>query len=230
MLTRSWDQFETNKALFGVESTFNEELYTTKLERGPQMREREREALRIAREIEGQTTRNIHLAEERGMRLTSEVEAMDEESRYSSVLRAEKDVGEDDEDGHIDDHNDETFGGVSFAPLTASTSDSNTSTPAAGEYCFLSVVGYIATLAKQLEQGVGLTSSLACCDVCTMVLMVCIFSLGETDNKGSRPSSADSSQVGSDDIERVRDLLLNFDPVLFAMIFVMPPSSRHAAV
>ncbi|CAK9229777.1 unnamed protein product [Sphagnum jensenii] len=209
---RSWDQFETNKALFGVESTFNEELYTTKLERGPQMREREREALRIAREIEGQTTRNIHLAEERGMRLTSEVEAMDEESRYSSVLRAEKDVGEDDEDGHIDDHNDETFGGVSFAPLTASTSDSNTSTPAAGEYCFLSVVGYIATLAKQLEQGVGLTSSLACCDVCTMVLMVCIFSLGETDNKGSRPSSADSSQVGSDDIERVRDLLLNFDP------------------
>ncbi|KAH9559096.1 hypothetical protein CY35_06G041800 [Sphagnum magellanicum] len=128
---RSWDQFETNKALFGVESTFNEELYTTKLERGPQMREREREALRIAREIEGQTTRNIHLAEERGMRLTSEVEAMDEESRYSSVLRAEKDVGEDDEDGHIDDHNDETFGGVSFAPLTASTSDSNTSTPAA---------------------------------------------------------------------------------------------------
>jgi hypothetical protein len=168
--------------------------------------------------------------QERGMRLTSEVEAMDEESRYSSVLRAEKDVGEDDEDGHIDDHNDETFGGVSFAPLTASTSDSNTSTPAAGEYCFLSVVGYIATLAKQLEQGVGLTSSLACCDVCTMVLMVCIFSLGETDNKGSRPSSADSSQVGSDDIERVRDLLLNFDPVLFAMIFVMPPSSRHAAV
>lgn len=58
-----WDQFETNKALFGVETTFNEELYTTKLERGPQMREREREAYRIAREIEGQQTRNPHLAE-----------------------------------------------------------------------------------------------------------------------------------------------------------------------
>lgn len=60
---RNWDQFETNKALFGVETTFNEELYTTKLERGPQMREREREAWRIAREIEGQTTRNPHVAE-----------------------------------------------------------------------------------------------------------------------------------------------------------------------
>ncbi|KAH8945365.1 hypothetical protein BDL97_12G037600 [Sphagnum fallax] len=141
---RSWDQFETNKTLFGVESTFNEELYTTKLERGPQTREREREAWRIAREIEGQTTRNVHLAEERGMQLTPEVEAMDEESRYSSVLRGEKDMGEDDEDGHVDAHNDETFGG-SFAPPTASTSDS---TPGAGE----------------------------------------------TDTKGSRPSSADSSQ------------------------------------
>jgi PAB1-binding protein PBP1 len=63
VLSRSWDQFETNKTLFGVESTFNEELYTTKLERGPQTREREREAWRIAREIEGQTTRNVHLAE-----------------------------------------------------------------------------------------------------------------------------------------------------------------------
>jgi PAB1-binding protein PBP1 len=41
---------------------FNE-LYTTKLERGPLMREREREALRIAHEIERQTTHNIHLAE-----------------------------------------------------------------------------------------------------------------------------------------------------------------------
>ncbi|CAK9198824.1 unnamed protein product [Sphagnum troendelagicum] len=142
---RSWDQFETNKTLFGVESTFNEELYTTKLERGPQTREREREAWRIAREIEGQTTRNVHLAEERGMQLTSEVEAMDEESRYSSVLRGEKDMGEDGEDGHVDAHNDETFGG-SFAPPTASTSDS---TPGAGE----------------------------------------------TDTKGSRPSSADSSQT-----------------------------------
>ena len=39
------------------------ELYTTKLEKGPQMRERERDAWRIMREIEGQSTKNLHLAE-----------------------------------------------------------------------------------------------------------------------------------------------------------------------
>lgn len=60
---RSWDQFETNETLFGVKSTFDEELYTTKLERGPQMRELEREAMRIAREIEGEDTHDLHLAE-----------------------------------------------------------------------------------------------------------------------------------------------------------------------
>jgi len=60
---RGWDQFETNEALFGVKSTFNEELYTTKLEKGPQTRELEKQALRIAREIEGEETQDLHLAE-----------------------------------------------------------------------------------------------------------------------------------------------------------------------
>lgn len=64
-LYRSWDQFKVNEALFGVKSTFNEELYTTKLERGPRMRELEEEALRIAREIEGEETQDLHLAEVR---------------------------------------------------------------------------------------------------------------------------------------------------------------------
>jgi len=49
--------------LFGVESTFNEELYTTKLEKGPRKRELELQALRIAREIEGEETQDLHLAE-----------------------------------------------------------------------------------------------------------------------------------------------------------------------
>jgi len=49
--------------LFGVKSTFNEELYTTKLEKGPQTRELEKQALRIAREIEGEETQDLHLAE-----------------------------------------------------------------------------------------------------------------------------------------------------------------------
>lgn len=62
---RSWDQFEANEKLFGVKSTFDEELYTTRLERGPQTRELEKEASRIAREIEGEDTEDLHLAEVR---------------------------------------------------------------------------------------------------------------------------------------------------------------------
>ena len=60
---RGWDQFKVNEKLFGVKSTFNEELYTTKLERGPQTKELEEVALRIAREIEGEETHDLHLAE-----------------------------------------------------------------------------------------------------------------------------------------------------------------------
>ncbi|VVB00266.1 unnamed protein product [Arabis nemorensis] len=60
---RGWNQFEVNKTLFGVTSTFDEELYTTKLERGPRTRELEEHALRIAREIEGENTRDLHVAE-----------------------------------------------------------------------------------------------------------------------------------------------------------------------
>lgn len=60
---RSWDQFEVNEKLFGVKSTFDEEIYTTKLDRGPQTRELEKEASRIAREIEGEDTEDLHLAE-----------------------------------------------------------------------------------------------------------------------------------------------------------------------
>ncbi|XP_057856372.1 polyadenylate-binding protein-interacting protein 4 isoform X2 [Cryptomeria japonica] len=108
---RNWDQFATNKMLFGVESTFDEELYTTKLEKGPQMESIERVASRIAREIEGQVTRNFHLAEERGTHFSEELDLLDEESRFSSVLREmDDDVGEDYEDEYADNNNEKTFG------------------------------------------------------------------------------------------------------------------------
>ncbi|XP_062223310.1 polyadenylate-binding protein-interacting protein 4-like [Phragmites australis] len=83
---RSWDQFETNAALFGVKSTFNEEIYTTKLERGPHMRDLEKHASRLAREIEGEDTKDIHLAEERGLHLGDDLDH-DEEIKYSAVRR-----------------------------------------------------------------------------------------------------------------------------------------------
>ncbi|CAN8288036.1 unnamed protein product [Cochlearia groenlandica] len=81
---RGWNQFEVNKTLFGVTSTFDEELYTTKLERGPRTRELEERALRIAREIEGENTRDLHVAEERGIQLSGNFD-IDEETKYSSV-------------------------------------------------------------------------------------------------------------------------------------------------
>eukprot|EP00897_Mesotaenium_endlicherianum_P001657 jgi/Mesen1/1519/ME000132S00454 len=117
---RHWDQFKLNEEKYGVKSTYYEEFYTTKLKKPS--REMEREAARIAREIEGKTSRNVHLAEERGQRLAPEVEALDEESRFSSVMRQgsehgdsggeeEEDEGEGEGEGEAaDEYNDDTFG------------------------------------------------------------------------------------------------------------------------
>jgi len=50
----AWDQFATNEKLFGVKTSFDEEVYTTKLDRsGPDFKERERKAQQIANEILG---------------------------------------------------------------------------------------------------------------------------------------------------------------------------------
>jgi PAB1-binding protein PBP1 len=120
---RGWDQFEANEALFGVKSTFNEELYTTKLARGPQTRDLEREALRIAKEIEAEDTKDIHLAEERGIQIHG-IRELDEETRYSSVLRGVDDSGYDETEDE-DSHNMETFGDISHddAIITKSFAD-----------------------------------------------------------------------------------------------------------
>ncbi|CAI5993618.1 unnamed protein product, partial [Closterium sp. NIES-65] len=144
----AWDQFEANRKLFGVETSFDEAIYTTPLVRPS--RELQAHAERIAREIESQPSRNMHTAEERGFHLrnaartlASAVKAalasddpsaaaagglggnadsawdddddIDEETKYSSVIRsaADLDSGMDDE---VDDANDETFGDA--APTT----------------------------------------------------------------------------------------------------------------
>ncbi|CAI5985222.1 unnamed protein product, partial [Closterium sp. NIES-65] len=130
--SRAWDQFEANRKLFGVETSFDEAIYTTPLVRPS--RELQAHAERIAREIESQPSRNMHTAEERGFHLrnaartlASAVKAalasddpsaaaagglggnadsawdddddIDEETKYSSVIRAAADLdsGMDDE-------------------------------------------------------------------------------------------------------------------------------------
>ncbi|XP_026450253.1 polyadenylate-binding protein-interacting protein 4-like isoform X1 [Papaver somniferum] len=118
---RKWDQFEINKTLFGVESTFDEEIYTTKLVKGPQMKELEREALRIAKEIEAEDTQDLHLAEERGIHFHDDCN-IDEETRYSSVFRGHDDSGwEEADEINLDSLNNETFGGSSSSVISKSS-------------------------------------------------------------------------------------------------------------
>jgi hypothetical protein len=80
----SWNQFEANKQLFGVESTYDENLYTTSLKKTDLSADQLRKAEQIAAEIEGTVDSNPHVREERGQKL--EDDGLTEEDRYSSAL------------------------------------------------------------------------------------------------------------------------------------------------
>lgn len=80
---QGWNQFEANERLFGVKSDFDENIYTTKLDRDhPEYHRRAAAAARIAAEIEGQSSAglNSHVAEERGI-ATADDSGMDEEDK-----------------------------------------------------------------------------------------------------------------------------------------------------
>ena len=79
-----WDQFRANQELFNVKGNYDENLYTTELDKSQMNKEQLAEAERLAREIESTTTSNIHLAEERGQILQGDY---DEEDLYSGVLK-----------------------------------------------------------------------------------------------------------------------------------------------
>ncbi|KAL4105524.1 hypothetical protein PRIC1_003586 [Phytophthora ramorum] len=86
----NWNQFEANEKLFGVVSTYDENIYTTKLDKTKISTEQSREAERLAQEIERQSAAgNFHLQEERGQAVRGGKHAndLDEEARYSSVDR-----------------------------------------------------------------------------------------------------------------------------------------------
>ncbi|KAJ2471150.1 poly(A)-binding protein binding protein, partial [Coemansia sp. RSA 2131] len=85
---KSWDQFATNEQLFGLTTDFDEEIYTTKLDRTrADFKERERQAIRIAQEIQSAPFLNSHVAEERQEMAAGDDGNMDEEDRYGAVLR-----------------------------------------------------------------------------------------------------------------------------------------------
>lgn len=86
-----WDQFKVNEEKFGVESTYDEHLYTTRVNTSAKdYNERLQRAQRIAREIEGLSTSDLHVMEERGA--TVDDSGMDEEDKYSGVLAEPKSV------------------------------------------------------------------------------------------------------------------------------------------
>ena len=81
-----WDQFKANEELFNVNATYDENLYTTQLDKSAMDAKKIAEAERIAREIETSVTDNIHLAEERGHKIETD---FDEEDLYSGVMTAD---------------------------------------------------------------------------------------------------------------------------------------------
>lgn len=84
--TGTWDQFAVNEQLFGTKTDYDEDFYTTKLNKDrPDYAEIEKRAARIAREIETSTVSNPHMAEERNM--TTDDSGLDEEDKYGAVVR-----------------------------------------------------------------------------------------------------------------------------------------------
>ena len=79
----SWDQFSANEQKFGIKATYDENLYTTSLDKSAIDGKKQKEAERLAKEIESQSTSNIHLAEERGHVIQGD---FDEEDLYSGVM------------------------------------------------------------------------------------------------------------------------------------------------
>ncbi|KAJ3344612.1 hypothetical protein HDU83_004997 [Entophlyctis luteolus] len=83
-----WDQFATNEKLFGVQTDFQEEMYTTVIDKtDPQFKKKEAEAIRLAKEMESEfgKTDNSHMLEERNLIIPDD--GSNEEEKYSSVIR-----------------------------------------------------------------------------------------------------------------------------------------------
>ncbi|KAH9255520.1 hypothetical protein BASA81_006337 [Batrachochytrium salamandrivorans] len=91
---RAWDQFETNRAKFGVKSTFKPDMYTTELKRETFTKEQFERAGELERGIEikassGGNSSNAHMREERGQET-----AGDEEARFGAVQQHQQQAQE----------------------------------------------------------------------------------------------------------------------------------------
>ncbi|KAG9236220.1 hypothetical protein BJ875DRAFT_372587 [Amylocarpus encephaloides] len=85
----AWDQFAENERRFGLKTDYDENIYTTAIDRShPQYKQRAADADRKAREIEQSVTTNSHVAEERIIdNLARASNGLNEEEKYSGVRR-----------------------------------------------------------------------------------------------------------------------------------------------
>ncbi|KAI1107420.1 hypothetical protein F4804DRAFT_339996 [Jackrogersella minutella] len=85
----AWDQFAANERQFGIKTTYDENIYTTAIDKShPQYKERVAAAEKKAREIERSAASTAHVAEERVMdHAGGEDAGGDEEDKYSGVKR-----------------------------------------------------------------------------------------------------------------------------------------------
>lgn len=144
---KGWDQFTINREKFGVQSTYDETLYTTALNEAEFTDEQKQEAIRLAREIENNTgTTNIHVLEERGLTATLSGNnnwadmMMDEETMHSAVIRGPNPVvpptGGSTTSNNVSTYR-TTTASVSYVKmvrgndLSSSTSNANSSVPSA---------------------------------------------------------------------------------------------------
>ena len=83
-----WDQFEINKKKYNVISTYDENLYTTKLDKSKITKEQNDYAEKIYNEIKNSShnEKNIHILEDRGI-IDEKDGDIDEEEKYSSVIK-----------------------------------------------------------------------------------------------------------------------------------------------
>jgi len=86
-----WNQFEANKRLYNVQNTYDENLYTKKLDKNNLTKEQLKKADKVARAIETSMSNNIVLKEDRGQ---LEGEDFNEEDMFSGVVRPDAAQGQ----------------------------------------------------------------------------------------------------------------------------------------
>ena len=84
----NWDQFELNKKMYNVISTYDENLYTTKLDKNKISEEDKKYADKMYKEImsSSKNEKNVHILEDRGI-IKQKDDEFNEEDKYSSVIR-----------------------------------------------------------------------------------------------------------------------------------------------